>query len=94
VLYGSGAGETVSGREALRAFAQGFFDQGLTLGWSWDALHCVQDGHVAWFVGPAVLRVEQAGTVREAPYRLSGVLRRADGEWRIAMFNGSEPVED
>jgi uncharacterized protein (TIGR02246 family) len=94
LLFGSGGGESARGHDGIRALVQGLFDQGYTLGWTWEHLHEAGEGDVVWFVGPAVLRIENDGAVEERPYRLSGVLRRLDGTWRIAMFNGSEPAED
>ncbi|MCW2544558.1 MAG: hypothetical protein JWM40_2110, partial [Frankiales bacterium] len=53
VLFGSGGGESAVGHEAIRALVQGFFDQGITLGWTWKHLHVTEHGDVAWFGGPA-----------------------------------------
>lgn len=93
-LYGSEEGESARGHDGLREFLGGIFRRPHTYGWNWDAITTDADGAVLWFVAPATVVVRQDdGSERSAPYRLSGVLRCGpDGQWRFALFNGSEPA--
>jgi uncharacterized protein YceH (UPF0502 family) len=91
VLLGSGAGESASGEDELRAFFVRFFQRAHTLGWQGDDLTVGDRAGVLWFllVGEAVLTGEHE---ERLPYRLSGVLVPQDGGYRLALVHGSEPA--
>ena len=72
---------------AFRAYAHPHFAQGR--GWSYRAternITLAPDGDVAWF--DETLANESYG-----PCRGTGVLRRIDGEWKIAQYNLTIPI--
>jgi ketosteroid isomerase-like protein len=94
VAFGSEEHEHAVGADELRAFLSRLFARPHTYGWSgWEPLLTGGSDVLIWFVAPAtvVVRIDQGGDER-APYRLSGVLERADdGRWLFRLFNGSEP---
>ena len=72
---------------AFRAYAHPHFAQGK--GWTYRATErhvtLAPDGNVAWF--DETLANESYG-----PCRGSGVLRKIDGEWKIAQYNLTIPI--
>ena len=93
-LLGSEEGESAHGHAGLREFFERIYRRPHTYGWTWNQITADGQGGVIWFVAPAAVVVRQDdGIEQAAPYRLSGVLRRgSDGDWRFALFNGSEPA--
>ena len=48
-----------------------------------------------WFVAPSEAALKgDDGREKRLPYRIAGTLVLVNGEWRIALFNGSEPADD
>jgi ketosteroid isomerase-like protein len=95
VLFGSEGGEQAIGAQELRTFLSGLFERPHTYGWSeWDPLLAGGAEDMVWFVAPSTVVIQDdAGHEEYAPYRLSGVLERADdGRWLFRLFNGAEPV--
>jgi uncharacterized protein (TIGR02246 family) len=93
-VFGSDDGEEAVGRDELRAFFTGICKQLVTISWTWEIRTAGQLGDVVWFaaVGTCVLTAPDGRAVTAAdPYRISGVLRRTQGRWLFALFNGSEP---
>ncbi|MDF1701139.1 MAG: nuclear transport factor 2 family protein [Planctomycetota bacterium] len=74
-------------REDFEAFARPYFAKGK--GWRYTRtsrhVQVEADGRMAWF--DELLHNESYGTCRG-----SGVLRHADGRWRIAQYNLSIPI--
>ena len=72
---------------AFRAFVHPYFSQGK--GWTYKSterhITLAASGDVAWF--DELLHNDSYGTCRG-----SGVLRRIDGEWKIAQYNLSIPL--
>ena len=94
LLFGSEAGEVAQGTEELQAFFTTIFEQRTKISWTWDSLFTRKIGESIWFVGPAMLHLNDgSGHDVDYPYRLSGVLLRGTTEpWVFTMFNGSEPA--
>jgi ketosteroid isomerase-like protein len=95
VVFGSEIGESATGHAELRLFFSRIFARPRTYSWLWDPLTVRGTSNVVWFVGPAtvVIRADNDGTERRAPYRLSGVLtRQPEGRWLFMLFNRAEPV--
>lgn len=92
-VYGSDDGEEASGTD-MRTFFSVICSRTETISWTWQVQTAGRDGDVVWFVAPGVFfaTAPDGRKVRGAdPYRLSGVLRRTEGRWLFALFNGSEP---
>ena len=87
ILAGSSEGE-LAVDQGVDAFLRAVFATEHVVGWSWEEPVVRGTGDVAWFYADAVLHVEG---MKDRPYRASGVLRRVDGEWRLAMWCGAEP---
>jgi SnoaL-like protein len=88
VFLGTAPGERWEGA-VWRAFVHSFFSRGK--GWRYEpsdrTVVVAEDGQIAWF----------DETVENPHYgvcRGSGVLRREDGEWRVAQYNLTIPVPD
>ena len=94
-LFGSELGEEAVGPEALRAFLTMICERPGTLSWDCTVAAAGIAGDVAWFLAPGRVQVRGSSgeprTIAE-PYRLSGVLRQVDGQWKWALLNGSEPI--
>lgn len=82
-LWGSELHERDAGRDQIRAHAQAIVDSGKDLRFDWDDTSVHVEGEVAW--------VRAAGAANGSPYRLTVVLVRRSGEWRLHTFSGSEP---
>jgi uncharacterized protein (TIGR02246 family) len=92
--FGSDRGEEAVGRDELRAFFTALCARPDTISWTWQIRTAGHLGDVVWFVasGTFVVTAPDGRSVTAAdPYRLSGVLRRTQGRWLFAVFNGSEP---
>jgi uncharacterized protein (TIGR02246 family) len=92
--FGSDDGEEAVGRDELRAMFTDICARPDTISWTWEVRTAGHLGDVVWFVaaGTGVLTTPDGRAVTAAdPYRLSGVLRRTQGRWLFALFNGSEP---
>jgi ketosteroid isomerase-like protein len=87
ILSGSSQGE-LAVDEGVEAFLRVVLGSELVLGWSWEEPLVRAAGDVAWFYADATLHVEG---MKDLPYRASGVVRRVDGQWRLAMWCGAEP---
>ncbi len=93
-VFGSDDGEEAVGRDELRTFFTDISARPDTISWTWEIRTAGHLGDVVWFVasGTSVF-TSPGGTAKTVadPYRLSGVLRRTQGRWLFALFNGSEP---
>jgi ketosteroid isomerase-like protein len=90
-LYGSEASEAFVGRSAIGDFLRRLFARGHGPRFTFLRHRIASEGDTAWFVADAEV---EAGGIRVAPYRVSGVLVRRDGRWLWKLFNGSEPAPD
>ena len=93
-VFGSDAGEEAVGRDELRAFFTQICALADTISWTWDVQMAGTLGDVVWFVAPGTcvfIRADGSSITAADPYRISGVLRRTQGRWLFALFNGSEP---
>jgi uncharacterized protein (TIGR02246 family) len=93
-VFGSDAGEEAVGRDQLRVFFTDLCARAHTISWTWDLQTAGQLGDVVWFVAPGTCvftAPDGQATTAADPYRVSGVLRRTQGRWLFALFNGSEP---
>ena len=93
-VFGSDAGEEAVGRDQLLAFFTAICARSDTISWTWDLRTAEHLGDVVWFAasGTCVFtRADGSSLVAADPYRISGVLRRTQGRWLFALFNGSEP---
>ena len=87
MVIGSVSGEFGVGQAQVTAFFRGLFTepQYLSLGWERVEVFCA--GDVAWFGADGALMARG----NRIAYRLSGVLRRCDGQWKLAQYHGSVP---
>jgi uncharacterized protein (TIGR02246 family) len=95
-VFGSDQGEEAVGRDELRAFFTALCASPDTISWTWEIRTAGHLGDVAWFVasGTCVFtHADGTAVIAADPYRLSGVLRRTQGRWLFAVFNGSVPDE-
>ena len=87
ILAGSGE-EELGVDTGVRAFVEAVFGTDLVIAWTWQDPVVRGAGDVAWFYSEATLHVQG---MKDRPYRASGVVRRVDGDWRLAMWHGSSP---
>ena len=95
-FFGSGDGEQAVGRDELRAFFTAICGKPSTISSTWEITTAGQLGDVVWFAasGACVSTAPDGPPVTVAdPYRISGVLRRTQGRWLFALFNGSAPPQ-
>ncbi|MDT7572915.1 MAG: hypothetical protein QOE05_3089 [Actinomycetota bacterium] len=93
-VFGSDADEEAIGRDELRAFFTAICAGSDTISWTWEVKTAGTLGDVVWFVAPGTCvftRADGSSITAADPYRISGVLRRTQGRWLFAVFNGSEP---
>lgn len=88
-LYGSERGEVAVGQEALRDFFAAICAKPVPFEFSFAHPRVALEGKIAWMVAEAEVR---AGAERIAPYRITMVLVQTGSRWKIALFDGSEPL--
>jgi ketosteroid isomerase-like protein len=88
ILSGSSEGELAVDAD-VADFLRAVLGSEHVVAWSWQEPIVRGTGDVAWFYADATLHVEG---MKDRPYRASGVVRRVDGEWRLAMWSGAEPA--
>lgn len=91
MLVGSEPGEIVRGHSALPDFFTSIFVTGVRVHWAWDTIDIFADHGVGWLFCEGAAVICRDGTETRRPYRLSAVLAREDGQWRLRLFHGSEP---
>ena len=94
MLVGSEPGEIVRGRAALSDFFAAIFATGARIHWDWDTLDIFSGSDTGWLFAEGAAVIRRDGSEARRPYRLSAVLLREDGDWRIGLFHGSEPKVD
>ena len=92
-ILGSASGEEFVGPDAVGACRAALTSRPTSHGWRWADRRVSVVDDVAWFIADAPwLTVQPDGAVSERPYRVTGVLVRADGRWRWTHYHGSEPL--
>jgi len=92
-ILGSASGEEFIGPDAVRACLAALTSRPTAHGWRWVDRQVSVVGDVAWVLADAPWQTVHAdGAVTERPYRVTGVLVRADGTWRWCQYHGSEPL--
>jgi uncharacterized protein (TIGR02246 family) len=88
-LIGSEIGEEALGPAALRSFFVGMFARPSTFSVTWRSRRASINGDTAWF--SAEVDAHMSSSDRSAPYRITGVLVRRDGQWLWQLYHGAEP---
>ncbi len=93
--FGAELGERAHGHAELRDFLGRLCERPVTVGWELAAICASRSEDALCFVSDAeVLLVAEDGATDRVPFRVSGVLREAAGEWLFELFNGTEPALD
>ena len=92
VMIGTGADEWRVGPAAIRAQVERDFAQAETLSLEYRDLLVDGTDDVAWFAAKATVRATVGGTTWESPVRMSGVLARRSGAWKIVQWHLSVPA--
>jgi len=92
VLIGSEAGEIAMGIPEVERFFTRLFARTSTFSCEERSVAGAMAGDTAWFFADGFIVMKEVGARKSAPYRVSGVLERADGRWRWKLYHGSEPV--
>ncbi|MGD0932593.1 MAG: nuclear transport factor 2 family protein [Candidatus Korobacteraceae bacterium] len=87
MLMGAISGEFAVGASQVEEMFRRVFVEPQHMSMTWDRVEVFCSGEVAWFAADGAL---VAWDTRIA-YRLSGVLERRDGQWKLAQFHGSVP---
>lgn len=91
--FGAELGERAHGHDELRDFLGQLVARPVTVGWELAAVCASRSDDALSFVSDAqVLLVTEDGATDRVPFRVAGVLREAEGEWRFELFNGTEPA--
>ena len=92
VMFGSEEAETAYGHEELAVLWKRVLSRGQRYKWRWSEQNVACRGAVAWLSATATVTLEESGTARGIPYRLTLVLVREAERWAIAQYHGSEPA--
>jgi SnoaL-like domain len=89
-VVGSEEGESAHGREAVEAFFSRIYALPQSFRFEFPQRLWTVHGEVAWLVadGTVIEPAEEAAK----PYRLTAVLIRDEGTWRLSLWSGSEPL--
>jgi uncharacterized protein (TIGR02246 family) len=93
-VFGSEVDEEAIGRDQLRAIFTKICEWPDTISWTWEIRTAAQLGDVVWFAASGtcvITALDGRAKTAADPYRITGVLRRTQGRWLFALFNGSEP---
>ncbi|GAA4255248.1 YybH family protein [Dactylosporangium darangshiense] len=93
---GSEAGESATGRDAVRALLTGLFARPEAYGWQTTSATVHSLPGAAFLIAEADGAEHAAdGTVEPFPYRITGLLsRRSSGAWLWRAVQGSEPTPE
>ena len=92
LLVGSERGEIAAGHAQLQAFFQQLFERPTRFTWEWDDIRASATDELCWFFAEGILVTTGSEGHTRVPYRLSAVLRCAQGRWMWHRFHGSEPA--
>lgn len=96
LLIGSAKDEEFRGKPAIAEHLRIIYALPFVLTFRWDRqiVHSLgPDAAWIWAEGPLIL-TDPAGKQTTRPYRLTNVLVRQKGEWKIQLFSGAEPVAE
>ncbi len=93
VLIGSEAGEIIEGTEAFVDFFRRLLALPVRLAWEWKTVRISREGEIAWVFANGEVVIRNGEGEKRAPYRMTGVLKQHDGQWRWRLFHGSEPAK-
>lgn len=94
VFIGSGDGEQAVGQKAIVEMAVHLAEaaSGADFRVTEATLDIDVQGDVALVMSFGVAHLRSPRAVREGPYRLTAVLVRRDGTWKLRSHHGSEPL--
>lgn len=90
-FIGAGGAFPHTGRDAVRSILARIMSLPETFTFDWGSPTVSAAGDVAWAVSGAQITATAGGDTRSHPYRLSLLLRRRPGGWRIVHYHGSDP---
>jgi hypothetical protein len=96
-LLGTGVDEARTGHAAIREQITRDLSQADALSWILSPQSISAAGSVAWTSGDVVVRVSMGGQTMDIPHRLTTVLERREGTWRLQQMhlsfaNGAQVV--
>jgi ketosteroid isomerase-like protein len=95
IVFGSAASEQAVGLANIREFFRQRFSLPVTYGWTWEKLLVQGSADTISFVAPGEYQLRSDDGGEEVGYyRITGVLRLLDGEWKFALWTGAQPVAD
>jgi ketosteroid isomerase-like protein len=86
------AGETAKGIEEFRDALLRVFSGPIGFSYRWDDYVVDVSGETAWIYANGQVETCSAAGCHKHPYRITGVLRRVDSEWKWVLYHGSEPA--
>ena len=92
ILAGSDAGEVASTASEMRELVASIYALPVRISWEWEKVIAKATGDLAIVFAEGRLVVSGDEGVERKPYRMSGVLQRADDRWLWRLFHGSEPA--
>src|SRR5215475_6196822 len=90
-LYGTGVDEARKGPAEVREQIERDLSQSDAWSWTLGPQNVSSAGAVAWTAGDLVIRVVMGDRTVDIPHRLTLVLERRDGKWRVLQMHLSVP---
>ena len=87
MLIGAISGEFAVGASQVAAMFRRVFVEPQHMSMEWERVEVFCSGEVAWFAADGALVAWDT----RISYRLTGVLERRDGQWKLAQFHASVP---
>ena len=91
MIYGTAPGEGIKGYDTIIQGLKAELSVMKPASFTIDTLHAFSEGSVGWYLVRATTQYPN-GT--ELPARISGVMHKEDGIWKIVMQNASLEVPD
>jgi uncharacterized protein (TIGR02246 family) len=79
------------GREELEVFLRRYQRGPTTYSWEWDRYDVSIAGPIAWILAQGTETEASGDRVDRQPYRMTMVLERDEGDWRVRQVHGSSP---
>ncbi len=93
-LIGSADFEVFLGANGVDAYFALVREHAVTASLAWKDRRVWASGDIAWAYADSNFTYTLNGAEHTLPYRLTTVCQRRNGEWRIVLYHGSEPVTD
>lgn len=92
IVYGTGKDEKCIGLDEIKDQLKRDFAQSESLRFSSKWVKVSSEGNIAWFASDVMIKAKVGGQKFTLPARITGVLKKHKGNWRIVQEHYSLPA--